>query len=223
VRQYQDAHEHIADAQRERGLQRMRVDPRRHVTVRDELAHRPADRTARGMRRGEVIACLRADAVLGERSGDIRSGQAQQIEHHDRAADLTMRRVPPHRSKGPGKRRARERQPATIDAEGRWLRNDQFVCILLIAGSVCDDASARGCSLNTARTASGTVAGPGTVAVDTRVFRFGTRFFIPGYGYGRATDTGGYIRGQHIDLAMRSCSRALAWGSRTVMVSYAAP
>jgi 3D (Asp-Asp-Asp) domain-containing protein len=85
------------------------------------------------------------------------------------------------------------------------------------------DARARGCSLNTARTASGTVAGPGTIAVDTRVFPFGTRFYIPGYGYGRATDTGGSIRGQHIDLAMRSCSRALAWGSRTVMVSYTAP
>jgi 3D (Asp-Asp-Asp) domain-containing protein len=85
------------------------------------------------------------------------------------------------------------------------------------------DARARGCSLNTARTASGTVAGPGTIAVDTRLFPFGTRFYIPDYGYGRATDTGGYIRGRHIDLAMRSCSRALAWGSRTVMVSYTAP
>jgi 3D (Asp-Asp-Asp) domain-containing protein len=85
------------------------------------------------------------------------------------------------------------------------------------------DASARGCTLNTARTASGTVARPGTIAVDTRVFPFGTRFHIPGYGYGRATDTGGSIRGRHIDLAMRSCSRALAWGSRTVMVSYIAP
>jgi 3D (Asp-Asp-Asp) domain-containing protein len=85
------------------------------------------------------------------------------------------------------------------------------------------DARARGCSLNTARTASGTIAGVGTIAVDTHVFPFGTRFYIPGYGYGRATDTGGLIRGQHIDLAMRSCSRALAWGSRTVVISYAAP
>ncbi len=85
------------------------------------------------------------------------------------------------------------------------------------------DAGTRGCTLNTARTASGTVARPGTIAVDTRVFPFGTRFHIPGYGDGRATDTGGSIRGRHIDLAMRSCSRALAWGSRTVMVSYMAP
>ena len=85
------------------------------------------------------------------------------------------------------------------------------------------DARVRGCSINASRTATGTAAGIGTIAVDTRLFPFGTRFYIPGYGYGRATDTGGYIRGQHIDLAMRSCARALAWGSRTVMVSYAAP
>jgi 3D (Asp-Asp-Asp) domain-containing protein len=82
------------------------------------------------------------------------------------------------------------------------------------------DARARGCSLNTARTASGAVADQGTVAVDTRVFPFGTRFYVPGDGYGRAADTGGDIRGRHIDLAMRSCSRALAWGSRAVIVSY---
>jgi 3D (Asp-Asp-Asp) domain-containing protein len=85
------------------------------------------------------------------------------------------------------------------------------------------DPHAHGCSLNTARTASGTIAGFGTIAVDTNVFPFGTRFYIPGYGYGRATDTGGLIRGRHIDLAMRSCSRALAWGSRIVRVSYTAP
>jgi 3D (Asp-Asp-Asp) domain-containing protein len=111
---------------------------------------------------------------------------------------------------------AAERLPTGIIRKA-WAR------IAVRATAYVVDARARGCSRNTARTASGTVAGPGTIAVDTRVFPFGTRFYIPGYGYGRATDTGGSIRGQHIDLAMRSCSRALAWGSRTVMVSYTAP
>jgi 3D (Asp-Asp-Asp) domain-containing protein len=98
-----------------------------------------------------------------------------------------------------------------------WLR------IAVRATAYVVDSSARGCFLNTNRTASGTVAGPGTIAVDTSVFPFGTRFYVPGYGYGRATDTGGLIRGRHIDLAMRSCTRALNWGSRTVVVTYAAP
>ncbi len=82
------------------------------------------------------------------------------------------------------------------------------------------DIRARGCPLNPGRTATGEIAGLGTVAVDTRIFPLGTRFFVPGYGYGRASDTGGYIRGQHIDIAMRSCARAIAWGSRVVIVSY---
>ena len=39
-------------------------------------------------------------------------------------------------------------------------------------------------------TASGLPLGWGTVAVDTRVFPFGTKMYIPGYGDGVAADTG---------------------------------
>lgn len=113
-------------------------------------------------------------------------------------------------------RTAGQRLPTRIIREV-WSR------IAVQATAYVVDTHAHGCFLNTARTASGTVADIGTIAVDTNVFPFGTRFFIPGYGYGRATDTGGLIRGRHIDLAMRSCSRALAWGSRIVRVSYTRP
>jgi len=40
----------------------------------------------------------------------------------------------------------------------------------------------------------------GIVAVDPRVINFGTRVYVPGYGEGVAGDTGGKIRGRHIDL-----------------------
>jgi 3D (Asp-Asp-Asp) domain-containing protein len=116
----------------------------------------------------------------------------------------------------------KEKPPAARRLQTGIIRKAWFR-IAVRATAYVVDPGARGCALNTARTASGTVAGIGTVAVDTHVFPFGTRFYIPGYGYGRAADTGGFIRGQHIDLAMRSCSRALAWGSRMVKISYTAP
>jgi 3D (Asp-Asp-Asp) domain-containing protein len=49
-------------------------------------------------------------------------------------------------------------------------------------------------------TATGTGVYKGIVAVDPRVIPLGTRMYIPGYGYATAADTGGAIRGNHIDL-----------------------
>jgi 3D (Asp-Asp-Asp) domain-containing protein len=70
------------------------------------------------------------------------------------------------------------------------------------------------------RTATGSWPGRGTIAVDTRVFPMGTRFYIPGYGYGIARDTGGAIIGHHIDAAVGTCAEAIAWGGPTKLVNY---
>lgn len=77
-------------------------------------------------------------------------------------------------------------------------------------------AYAPGCGDSGGLTASGTDPGPGTVAVDPRVIRLGSRLFVPGYGPARALDTGGAIYGARLDVWMRSCSSARRWGSRTV-------
>ncbi|MCL6560420.1 MAG: 3D domain-containing protein, partial [Firmicutes bacterium] len=67
-------------------------------------------------------------------------------------------------------------------------------------------------------TATGTKAKRGTVAVDPSVIPFGTKMFIPGYGYGIAEDTGGAIKGNKIDLFFDSVEEAMAWGRRMVTV-----
>lgn len=61
-------------------------------------------------------------------------------------------------------------------------------------------------------TASGTKAGWGTIAADTRYYPFGTIMLIPGYGWGRVEDIGGDIKGMHIDLFFPSHRQALEWG-----------
>lgn len=62
------------------------------------------------------------------------------------------------------------------------------------------------------QTASGRMARPGTVAVDPAVFPLGTRFYIPGYGWARAEDTGGGIVGNHLDLFFWWHSSGERWG-----------
>jgi len=68
------------------------------------------------------------------------------------------------------------------------------------------------------RTATGGRAGYGVVAVDPDVIPLGTRVFVPGYGYGVASDTGGAIDGRRIDLCYETRAEALLWGRRSVSI-----
>jgi len=58
----------------------------------------------------------------------------------------------------------------------------------------------------------------GTLAADTNYYPFGTRFYIPGYGYGVVEDRGSAIQGKHIDLFFKSHNKALDWGNRNMEV-----
>jgi uncharacterized protein YabE (DUF348 family) len=49
-------------------------------------------------------------------------------------------------------------------------------------------------------TASGQPLTKGLVAIDRRYIPFGTRMYVPGYGYALAADTGGGVKGRWIDL-----------------------
>lgn len=69
-------------------------------------------------------------------------------------------------------------------------------------------------------TASGTKAKKGTVAADTRFYRFGTVMDVPGYGMGRVEDRGGAIQGPaRIDLFFKTHQEALQWGRRRLSVT----
>lgn len=67
-------------------------------------------------------------------------------------------------------------------------------------------------------TATGVRCTYGAVAVDPRLIPLGTKMYIEGYGYGFACDTGGAIKGKHIDLAFDSPRAAFAHGKRRTRV-----
>ncbi|HEU4965139.1 MAG TPA: 3D domain-containing protein [Bacilli bacterium] len=78
--------------------------------------------------------------------------------------------------------------------------------------------SASAYSMPGERTATGTITGHGTVAVDPSVIPLGTKLYIEGYGYGVACDVGGAIKGNRIDLHFDTRQQALQFGRRTVKV-----
>ena len=56
------------------------------------------------------------------------------------------------------------------------------------------------------------------IAVDPNVIPMGTRVFIPGYGEAVAEDTGGSIKGNHIDIAFDTHKEALTFGRKNLEV-----
>lgn len=60
----------------------------------------------------------------------------------------------------------------------------------------------------------------GTIAADTRYYPFGTRMYVPGWGYGVVEDRGSDIKGPgRLDIYYSSHSEALGWGRQRVNVT----
>ncbi len=71
---------------------------------------------------------------------------------------------------------------------------------------------------SSARTASGTLAKVGVVAVDPKVIPLGTKLYIDGYGHAVAGDTGSAIKGNKIDLFFNSHNEAINFGVKSLKV-----
>jgi len=67
-------------------------------------------------------------------------------------------------------------------------------------------------------TATGLRARKGIVAVDPRVIRLGTRLYIEGYGVAIAGDTGGWIKGNRVDLCFDTLEECFRYGRRKIYV-----
>ena len=67
-------------------------------------------------------------------------------------------------------------------------------------------------------TANGTKAQKGVAAVDTRLIPFGTKLYVPGYGFAVAADRGSAIKGRRIDLCFNTYEEAVRFGRRVVDV-----
>jgi len=57
-----------------------------------------------------------------------------------------------------------------------------------------------------------------TVAVDPRIIPYGSRVYIPGYGWRIAEDTGGVIKGNRIDLYFEERAAAQNFGRRKIRI-----
>lgn len=63
-------------------------------------------------------------------------------------------------------------------------------------------------------TATGVKAAEGQIAVDPRVIPLGSKVYVEGYGHAIATDTGGAIKGNRIDVVIEGMDRAYRFGRK---------
>ncbi len=70
-------------------------------------------------------------------------------------------------------------------------------------------------------TASGKPLKKGLVAIDRSLIPFGTRMYVPGYGFAEAADTGGGVKGRWIDLGYED-DNYVPW-AKTVTVYFLTP
>lgn len=72
-------------------------------------------------------------------------------------------------------------------------------------------------------TSRGVTTRRGVIAVDPRVIPYGSKIYVPNYGWGTALDTGGSIKGNTIDLWMPTRSQCMQWGTRTIKIKVITP
>ena len=104
------------------------------------------------------------------------------------------------------KERIRQIQPAGLTLVGEW----DMVATAYFSGG--------GCLSGNGITAIGLRARKGIVAVDPRVIPLGTKLYIPGYGEALAADTGGWVKGNRIDLVFESLEECYRFGRRRLKV-----
>jgi 3D (Asp-Asp-Asp) domain-containing protein len=63
-------------------------------------------------------------------------------------------------------------------------------------------------------TSDGTKAKKGTIAADISRYPYGTKMYVPGYGWGEVHDIGTAIKGDHIDIFFPDEKDAKAWGRK---------
>jgi len=67
-------------------------------------------------------------------------------------------------------------------------------------------------------TATGLRARKGIIAVDPRLIPLGTKLYIEGYGQAIAADTGGWIKGDRVDLCFDSLEECYRYGRRKIYI-----
>lgn len=122
--------------------------------------------------------------------------------------------------------KAEEKAPASTPAPSQPANTEKAPVKEEVSGkeitvsATAYTADCKGCSGTTA-TGVDLKANPDqkVIAVDPSVIPLGTKVHVQGYGYATASDTGGAIKGNKIDVFIPNHNEAIQWGRKQVKVT----
>src|SRR4030065_1377774 len=100
-------------------------------------------------------------------------------------------------------------QPPGLTLVGEW---DMVATAYYAFGKGGNDINGNGI------TAIGLRARKGIVAVDPRIIPLGTKLYVPGHGEALAADTGGWIKGNRVDLCFETLEDCFRFGKRKIKI-----
>jgi len=146
-----------------------------------------------------------------EESRSARISEQQKLEKNLEKNELLLEKVKHEKASVSGILAAIRERIARIQPEGVTLTGEWSM--------VATSYYAGGGGINgNGITATGLRARKGLVAVDPKVIRLGTKLYIEGYGVAIAADTGGWIKGNRIDLCFDTLEECYRFGRRKIYV-----
>jgi 3D (Asp-Asp-Asp) domain-containing protein/peptidoglycan hydrolase CwlO-like protein len=149
-----------------------------------------------------------------ETTKDSITTEKQQLEKSLAENKVLLEKVKGEKSEIQGllneiRKRIAQIQPPGLTLVGEW---DVVATAYYAFGKGGNDINGNGI------TAIGLRARKGIIAVDPRVIPLGTRIYIPGYGEALAADTGGWIKGNRVDLCFESREECYRYGRRRIKI-----
>lgn len=160
--------------------------------------------------------CRKSEEKKAEIEGtkDSITTEKQQLEKSLAENKVLLEKVKGEKSEIQGllneiRKRIAQIQPPGLTLVGEW---DVVATAYYAFGKGGNDINGNGI------TAIGLRARKGIIAVDPRVIPLGTRIYIPGYGEALAADTGGWIKGNRVDLCFESREECYRYGRRRIKI-----
>lgn len=166
----------------------------------------------------DISSSFLALATEGEAVQSAKTKIAAKEKAEKAAAEKAAKEQAAREAQAAAEKEAAEQAAAEAAAQAATTQPVGQTFIMESTAYSSDPADALGGGTVTA-TGQNLLTNPMAVAVDPNVIPLGTRLYVEGYGEAIASDTGGAIKGNIVDVHFSTYEQCIQWGRRQVKVT----
>ncbi len=164
---------------------------------------------------GEAVQTAKTKIAAKEKA---EKAAAEKAAAEKAAAEKAAKEQAAREAQATSEKEAAEQAAAEAAAQAATTQPVGQTFIMESTAYSSDPADALGGGTVTA-TGQNLLTNPMAVAVDPNVIPLGTRLYVEGYGEAIASDTGGAIKGNIVDVHFSTYEQCIQWGRRQVKVT----